>query len=80
MQTEPQQKSELKKSCVNCGAELVYAPGTTELQCEYCHYTQEINPSENTFEEKSSIISIIIWQIKNWKFLYKTNLNSSLNI
>ena len=51
MQTEPQQKSELKKSCVNCGAELVYAPGTTELQCEYCHYTQEINPSENTFEE-----------------------------
>ena len=51
METTPQQKSELKKSCVNCGAELLYAPGTTELKCEYCGYTQEIAPSESTFEE-----------------------------
>ncbi|MCB0457728.1 MAG: DNA helicase PriA [Flavobacteriaceae bacterium] len=51
MQTEPQQKSELKKACVNCGAELLYAPGTTELKCEYCSYTQTIAPSEGGFEE-----------------------------
>lgn len=51
MQTTPQQKSELKKPCINCGAELLYAPGTTELQCDYCGYTQEIAASENGFEE-----------------------------
>jgi DNA-directed RNA polymerase subunit RPC12/RpoP len=44
-------KSELKKSCVNCGAELLYAPGTTELQCEYCNHTQPITALESGFEE-----------------------------
>lgn len=44
-------KSELKKSCVNCGAELIYAPGTTELKCDYCGYTETITQSENGFEE-----------------------------
>lgn len=47
----PQQKSELKKSCTNCGAELLYAPGTTELQCDYCGYAQEIPQSKSEFEE-----------------------------
>ena len=51
MQQPKQQKSELKKSCVNCGAELRYAPGTTNLKCDYCGHTQEIAPSESTFEE-----------------------------
>jgi DNA-directed RNA polymerase subunit RPC12/RpoP len=51
MQTTPQQKSELKKACVNCGAELLYAPGTTELKCEYCGYTVTIPPSELGYEE-----------------------------
>ena len=51
MQTEPQQKSELKKACINCGAELLYAPGTTELKCDYCSYTQTIASSENGFQE-----------------------------
>jgi DNA-directed RNA polymerase subunit RPC12/RpoP len=45
------QKSELKKACVNCGAELLYAPGTTELVCEYCGHREEIIPLENQFEE-----------------------------
>lgn len=49
-ETSPK-KSELKKSCVNCGAELIYAPGTTELKCDYCGYTEEIKPSEIGFEE-----------------------------
>ncbi|GAB5400913.1 MAG: hypothetical protein Aureis2KO_24980 [Aureisphaera sp.] len=51
MQDAPIQKSELKKSCINCGAELVYAPGTTQLECDYCGHTQEIAPSESGFEE-----------------------------
>jgi DNA-directed RNA polymerase subunit RPC12/RpoP len=44
-------KSELKRSCVNCGAELLYAPGTTELVCEYCGYKQEIEAPDNGFQE-----------------------------
>ena len=44
-------RSELKKSCVNCGAELFYAPGTVELKCRYCGHAETITPSENGFEE-----------------------------
>ena len=51
MEETQAKSSELKKACVNCGAELRYAPGTTELKCEYCGYTQEIPPSEEGFEE-----------------------------
>ena len=51
MQSTPQQTSELKKSCINCGAELRYAPGTTELKCEYCGYKQDIPPPVEAFEE-----------------------------
>lgn len=51
MQETPTQKSELKKACINCGAELKYAPGTTELNCEYCGHTEAITPSEFGFEE-----------------------------
>lgn len=51
METKQHHSSELKKSCVNCGAELLYAPGTTELQCDYCGYSQEIPKSESGFEE-----------------------------
>ncbi|OAB80637.1 DNA helicase PriA [Cochleicola gelatinilyticus] len=51
MQETLVQSSELKKSCINCGAGLRYAPGTTELTCEYCGYKQEIVPLESGFEE-----------------------------
>ena len=51
MQPTPEQTSELKKSCVNCGAELLYAPGTTELQCSYCGHKQDIPPAISGFEE-----------------------------
>lgn len=44
-------KSELKKSCVNCGAELNYSPGTTELKCDYCGHTETIAQTESEFEE-----------------------------
>ncbi len=40
-----------KKSCVNCGAELNYAPGTTELKCDYCGHSEEILPTDDGFEE-----------------------------
>ncbi len=50
MKDTPQKKAELKKSCINCGAELLYAPGTTKLKCEYCGHAQDILP-ENGFEE-----------------------------
>lgn len=51
VQESASKSSELKKSCVNCGAELTYAPGTTELSCSYCGYVQEINTADSRFEE-----------------------------
>ena len=51
MQPTPQQKSELKRSCTNCGAELLYAPGTIELKCDYCGHRQKILTSEKGYEE-----------------------------
>jgi len=51
METTSQQKSELKRSCINCGAELLYAPGTTELQCNYCGHTENIEANEHGFQE-----------------------------
>ena len=43
--------SERKKSCVNCGAELKYKPGTTHIVCEYCNHEETIVPDLNGFEE-----------------------------
>ncbi|MFV0565519.1 MAG: DNA helicase PriA [Flavobacteriaceae bacterium] len=51
MENTPTKKSELKKACTNCGAELLYAPGTTTLACEYCGNTESIEPAADTFEE-----------------------------
>ena len=49
-QTKPK-VSELKKACINCGAELLYAPGTTELQCEYCGHEEQIPEDQDEFKE-----------------------------
>ncbi len=38
--------------CKQCGAKLVYAPGTTRLKCEYCGAETEIKISELTIEEE----------------------------
>ncbi len=51
MEEKIPKKSELKKACINCGAELLYAPGTTELKCEYCGHSEIISPNHNGFEE-----------------------------
>ena len=44
-------KTELKKSCVNCGAELTYKPGTTTITCDYCGHEETIVVDPNGFEE-----------------------------
>ena len=45
------QKTELKKSCSNCGAELKYKPGTTSVNCEYCGHQETISIDPNGFME-----------------------------
>jgi predicted RNA-binding Zn-ribbon protein involved in translation (DUF1610 family) len=51
MKTNTFNTSELKKSCENCGAELLYAPGTVALKCDYCGHTKEIASSEKDIKE-----------------------------
>ncbi|MBX2846387.1 MAG: hypothetical protein KTR13_09250 [Saprospiraceae bacterium] len=51
MEVPAADRSELKKACVNCGAELVYKPGTTEINCEYCGHQKTIHLDPNGFEE-----------------------------
>ncbi|MEX0274808.1 MAG: DNA helicase PriA, partial [Flavobacteriaceae bacterium] len=45
------QKSEHKKSCANCGAELKFKPGSHQLVCEYCGYEEFIENTKTSFEE-----------------------------
>ncbi|MGB3150085.1 MAG: DNA helicase PriA [Maribacter sp.] len=45
------QKSEYKKACANCGAELKFKPGSHQLNCEYCGYEEFIEQSKSSFEE-----------------------------
>ncbi|MTI41190.1 hypothetical protein [Fulvivirga lutimaris] len=40
-----------KMHCTNCGAELNYKPGTTELVCEYCQTKNEIPVSDEEIKE-----------------------------
>ncbi|SHI41453.1 DNA helicase PriA [Pseudozobellia thermophila] len=48
---EKPQKSEQKKACANCGAELKYKPGSQQLKCEYCGYEEFIEQAKSSFEE-----------------------------
>lgn len=50
MQTDIQ-KTELKKACSNCGAELKYKPGTTTISCDYCGHQESIEVDETSFKE-----------------------------
>ncbi|WP_343487029.1 DNA helicase PriA [Allomuricauda sp. d1] len=43
--------TELKKPCINCGAELKYRPGTKNIHCEYCGHQETIALGETQFEE-----------------------------
>jgi len=44
-------KSEGKKACANCGAELKFKPGSHQLKCEYCGYEEFIEQAKSSFEE-----------------------------
>ena len=46
---EISQKKEFK--CKNCGASLVFEPGTTSMKCPYCGAENEIEISEEVIEE-----------------------------
>lgn len=48
---EDTKKSEHKKSCANCGAEMKFKPGSDQLICEYCGYEEFIEQSKSSFEE-----------------------------
>ncbi|WP_299433945.1 DNA helicase PriA [uncultured Aquimarina sp.] len=43
--------SEQKKSCTNCGAELTYKPGTTQITCDYCGHEEAIVQHQDGFKE-----------------------------
>jgi len=45
------QQTELKKPCINCGAEMKYLPGTKNITCEYCGHHETISIDENGFKE-----------------------------
>ncbi|TPN84071.1 DNA helicase PriA [Aquimarina algicola] len=51
MREQKKAVSEQKKSCVNCGAELKYKPGTTNITCEYCGHQETIIQDKNGFKE-----------------------------
>ena len=51
MEPLAEQQAELKKSCVNCGAELRYAPGTEHLKCGYCGHESEIEHADMALVE-----------------------------
>ncbi len=51
MQEQEVKRSEEKKSCANCGAELKYKPGSQQLLCDYCGYEEFIEQSKSSFEE-----------------------------
>lgn len=46
---EISQKKEFK--CKNCGASLVFEPGTTSMKCPYCGAENEIEISDEVIEE-----------------------------
>ena len=48
---EDTQKSEKKKSCASCGAELRYKPGSQHVVCAYCGYEEFIEHTKSSFEE-----------------------------
>ncbi|AYN65896.1 DNA helicase PriA [Euzebyella marina] len=51
MTLDDSQKSEHKKACANCGAELKFKPGSDQLKCEYCGYEEFIEQTKSSFEE-----------------------------
>ncbi|MCB0826815.1 MAG: hypothetical protein KDC26_11555 [Armatimonadetes bacterium] len=40
-----------KYPCEQCGAQLDFEPGTTDLKCQYCGFQQQINPTTEIIQE-----------------------------
>ena len=53
-------------SCANCGAELVYKPGTTTLVCDYCGSSFEIPPVEDATPEDAARENDLNTALANW--------------
>lgn len=51
MNSETTKISERKKSCVNCGAALTYAPGTDFINCDYCGHKETIDNTGRVVHE-----------------------------
>ena len=51
MNQKTPKQSEHKKSCLNCGAELKYKPGSAVIKCGYCNHEEAIVVSDTSFEE-----------------------------
>lgn len=49
--SNPEKKERNEIVCKNCGARLVFAPGTTSLKCEYCNAENEIEVKSEAIEE-----------------------------
>lgn len=43
----------MSSACPGCGGQLIYAPGTSDLQCDSCGLTQEIVATKATIKEHS---------------------------
>jgi predicted RNA-binding Zn-ribbon protein involved in translation (DUF1610 family) len=48
---EPELSEKKEFKCKNCGASLVFEPGTTSMKCPYCGAENEIEISEEAIEE-----------------------------
>ncbi|MBX3096623.1 MAG: hypothetical protein KF812_07155 [Fimbriimonadaceae bacterium] len=46
--------------CVQCGADLQYAPGTTHMRCPYCGTEQAIAPPTMTVEERDMLQAMVL--------------------
>jgi DNA-directed RNA polymerase subunit RPC12/RpoP len=53
-------------SCPNCGAELVYQPGTTKLACEYCGSSFAISIPEGAQREAAARENDLQSALSNW--------------
>ena len=64
--TPPALKETPDVSCANCGAKLVYKPGTTHLACDYCGSSFEIAQPENANAEAASRENDLETALANW--------------
>ena len=48
---EPEISEKKEFKCKNCGASLVFEPGTTSMKCPYCGAENEIEISDEIIEE-----------------------------